>query len=79
MDSIIHLDSDVIVTGSLVKLWQELEMMKEDQFIAVSRVRAVNNNHYSEIDDMYKSMFTTLPAKLLRLTEKHRIVFNAKL
>lgn len=72
MDAIIHMDSDAIVTGSLVPLWWELEMMTKDQFVGISRVRAVNNNYYPDHDRMYKSRFIVYSTKIIT---KHQKVY----
>lgn len=49
MDSIIYLDTDMIITGNIAELWGYLGRQTEEQLIGVARNNEPEDVHYDEI------------------------------
>ncbi len=59
VDSIIYLDSDIIVTGDLMEHWKLLSRMDSHQMIAVGRDSPEENKHYfNDYNNFFKSKWS---------------------
>lgn len=58
MDSIIHLDSDMIVTGNIWKIWSLFEDFQGRELVGIARSNEANDTHYKK---MYQHWFSDIP------------------